>query len=436
MNNPNLPELKTSNKQLLWVGSLVFVLLFFVAGGWMYFAKLSGAVVAQGIVVVTGKPKTVQHLDGGIVSKFFVFEGDIVDKDDLLLSLDEKLLRINLEINSSKLREQTARRARLTAERDDQIVLMWNSKLLSMLGVERNSSVELAQKKLFLAGISARDGQKMQLQGKIIQHQRRIEGLKNQTNSLDAQIGMINEELEGLQKLKAKGLIANTKLLEFERDREELIRQKSVTFSDLDNANNLINETKLEISQIGLEFRQAVLKELSVLDQETNDSVQQIYAVLEKLERVQIRAPVGGQIHEMKVFTIGGVVSPGESIMQIIPHDGAFEVELKVETQFIDDLFTGQEANLRFSAFNQKTTPEILGKIKTISANSIENLQTGIPYFKVNISIPIDQLGRLEGKQLIPGMPVEAFIKTRERTALNYLLKPLLDQMRHALREE
>ena len=122
--------------------------------------------------------------------------------------------------------------------------------------------------------------------------------------------------------------------------------------------------------------------------------------------------------------------------MQIIPHNEAFEFEIKVETQFIDELTTGQLSVLRFSAFNQKTTPELSGEIKTISANSIENLQTGIPYFKVNIRIPADQLSRLDGQQLVPGMPVEAFIKTRDRTALNYLMKPLLDQVKHAFREE
>ncbi|MCP4936799.1 MAG: HlyD family type I secretion periplasmic adaptor subunit, partial [bacterium] len=346
------------------------------------------------------------------------------------------LLRINLEINSGKLREYAARQARLIAERDNQEVIIWNNKLLTMLDITKDYSVNFGQKKLFEAGKSARNGQISQLKEKIIQHESRIKGIIAQVKSIDAQIRFMEQELEGLRALKLKGLISNTKLLEYERDREELLRQNAAAQSELENSRNLINETDIQITQIGLEFRQSVLKELSVIDQEINDVVQQIHALLEKLKRVHIRAPVPGYVHELKFFTIGGVISPGDAIMQIIPHNDAYEVEIKVETQFIDELAMGQLSTLRFTSFNQKTTPELKGQIKTISANSIENLQSGIPYFKVNIKIPPNQLSRLNGKQLVPGMPVEAFIKTRERTALNYLMKPLLDQVKHAFREE
>ncbi|MCP4182826.1 MAG: HlyD family type I secretion periplasmic adaptor subunit [Hyphomicrobiales bacterium] len=426
----------TSSRSPLLVGVFIFILLFCGIGGWAYFAKLSGAVVAHGIVVVTSKPKTIQHLDGGIVSKILVEDGSLVEEDELLISLDDRLLRINLELNSSKLREYTARKARLIAERDNQYTIVWDDHLLNMLEIDTNETIKLAQKNLFDARKKTRRGQVTQLEEKIIQLISRIKGASSQLNSIDAQIKFIELELKGLRSLKSKKMIPDSRLYEFEREKEKLLNQKAGVESSLDISENQINEISAQVAQIELEFRQSVLTDLGLIDLEINDVAQQIYAILEKLKRVHVRAPVSGLVHELRIFTIGGVISPGASIMQIIPHDDADEVEIKVEPQSIDELAPGQLSTLRFTAFNQKTTPELFGQIKTISANSIEDPQTGIPYFKVNIMIPPDQISRLKGQKLIPGMPVEAFIKTRERTVLNYLLKPLLDQIQHSFREE
>ena len=163
---------------------------------------------------------------------------------------------------------------------------------------------------------------------------------------------------------------------------------------------------------------------------------QQLHATVEQLKRVEIRAPVSGLVHELSVFTIGGVVGPGAPILQIIPQDEDFVIEANVEPQFIDELYPGQEAAVRFSAFNQRTTPELKGSVDGISANVVVEEQSGLPFYKIRLSVSQAELSRLEGLQLIPGMPVEAFIKTRDRTALNYLIKPLLDQVNRAFREE
>ncbi len=426
----------TSSRSPLLVGIFIFVLLFCGIGGWAYFAKISGAVVSNGVVVITSKPKTIQHLDGGIVSRILVEDGKSVEEGELLVSLDERLLRINLELNSSKLREYIARKARLIAERDNQNTVTWDDHLLIMLNIDKNETVKLAQQKLFEAGKSARRGQVALLEEKILQLISRIKGTTSQLISIDAQINFVELDLKGLRSLKLKKMIPDSRLYEFEREKEKLLNQKAGIASSLDISENQINEISAQIAQIELEFRQSVLTDLGLIDLEINDVAQQTYAILEKLKRIHIRAPVSGLVHELRVFTIGGVISPGASIMQIIPHDEAYEIEIKVEPQFIDELAPGQLSTLRFTAFNQKTTPELFGQIKTISANSIEDPQTGIPYFKVNIKIPSDQISRLKGQKLIPGMPVEAFVKTRERTALNYLLKPLLDQIQHSFREE
>ncbi len=221
-----------------------------------------------------------------------------------------------------------------------------------------------------------------------------------------------------------------------ERQREQISGQIAAAQSENASFKNLIHEKQIQISQVELDFRQLVLEELGVVEREINDVVQQIHALLEQLKRVHIRAPVSGRIHDLQVFTIGGVISPGNQILQVIPENDVPEVEVKIEPQFIDELTIGQVATLRFTSFNQKTTPELIGNIKTISANSIVDLQSNASFFKVIVSIEVDQLVLLNDKSLVPGMPVEAFIKTRERTALSYLMKPLLDQVKHAFREE
>jgi len=184
------------------------------------------------------------------------------------------------------------------------------------------------------------------------------------------------------------------------------------------------------------EARQSVLTELREVEQEVNDMTQQLHATVEQLKRIEIKAPVNGIIHELSVFTIGGVIGPGAPILQIIPQDEQFVIEANVEPQFIDELYPKQPTTVRFSAFNQRSTPELNGTIEGISANVVVDEQSGVPFYKVKVGVSQTELARLNGQQLIPGMPVETFIKTRDRTALNYLIKPLLDQFNRALREE
>lgn len=430
-------NLKVDTSSLFLTGSLLFLLLFGGLGGWMYFASISGAVIGSGLVAVHGKPKVLQHLDGGIITEINVADGDFVTQNALLVKLDDTLLRANVEIYSNRLRESTARRARLIAERDGETsIVKWSDGILTLLNVEIDEAIKIGQQKLFDVRKTTRMGQISQLKKKISQYDNQKFGAKALKNSKKVQINLLEEELRGVRILKSKGLAPTTKLLALERQKEELVGLSAQHDGELSRISNLIGETEIQILQIEREFQQRVLTELREIDQEVNSITQQLHSTAEKLHRVEVRSPVSGIVHELSVSTIGGVVLPGKPILQVIPQNEDYEIVANFEPQFIDELSPGQKVILRFTTFNQRTTPEIDGQVKHISPDSVVNPKTGVPFYKVTIEIPPIQLARLEGNKLIPGMPVETFVQTDERSPLNYLLKPLLDQIRHVGREQ
>lgn len=433
----DLISVKISEVRFVLAGLFLIVFLFLVGGGWALYANLAGAVIASGQVVIAGKSKTIQHLDGGIVAEIHVDDGQHVKEGDILIRLDDTLLKANLNIYQNRFRESVARRDRLVAERDDAGSVVWNDNILQVLGVDVLPTIKQGQEKLFEVRRATKQGQASQLQERIEQFENQKQGIKALMASKLAQLQFLDEERNALRSLKEKGLIPNSRFLALERQREEFIGQNAEYDSELARIQNSIGETEIQIFQIDREFRQSVLSELRQAEQEVNDITHQLYATKEQLKRVEICAPVSGIVHELAVFTIGGVVSAGASIMQIIPQNEKFEVEASVEPHFIDELYPGQPATLRFSAFNQRTTPELEGVIKSISAHVVVNKQTGFSSYMARISVTEKELVRIgDDLPLIPGMPVEVFVKTRERTPLNYLIKPLLDQISRAFREE
>ncbi|MEH6474683.1 MAG: HlyD family type I secretion periplasmic adaptor subunit [Sneathiella sp.] len=429
-------KVKTSSKSAILTGAALFALLFVGGGLWAAYSDLSGAVIASGNVAVMGKPKTVQHLDGGIVAKINIKDGDKVKQGEILIRLDDILLKTNLAIYQNRLLEETSRRDRLIAERDGLEQIRWNEKLLDLLNVELDPVIRQGQLNLFEARRKTRAGQVAQLNQKIEQFKNEIDGTSALKKSKANQLVFLKTELYGKRILKEKGLIPLSQLVSLERQKEELIGQRAEHDAELARIHNAISETKMQILQIVYEFRQNVLQELREAMREINDITQQLQATYEQLKRVDIMAPVAGVVHDLSVFTIGGVIGPGDAVLQIIPQNDKFEIEANVEPQFIDELYIGQPATLRFSAFNQRTTPELSGTVANISANIMEDDQSETSYYRITIHVTDNELARLNGRPLVPGMPVEAFIKTRDRTALNYLVKPLLDQVQRSFKEE
>ncbi|MCP4184449.1 MAG: HlyD family type I secretion periplasmic adaptor subunit, partial [Hyphomicrobiales bacterium] len=363
-------------------------------------------------------------------------DGEVVSKGDVLIRLDDILLRANLNIYQNRLRESVAQLARLIAERDAISQIVWEDNVLNLFELEIEPTIKQGQQKLFEARQATRQGQISQLREKIKQFHNQITGIEARRASRISQLGFMDEELKGIRSLNEKGLSPKSKLMALERQREEIIGQMAEQDAVLSRIQNSISETEIQILQIDREFRQSVLTELRQIEQDVNDMTHQLHATAEKLNRVEIKAPVSGIVHELSVFTIGGVIGPGTAILQIIPQNDDFEIEANVEPQFVDELYPGQSATLRFSAFNQRTTPELNGSVKVISPNVVVNEQTGLSFYKVRLAVTEAEFARLNDQLIIPGMPVEVFIKTRDRTALNYLVKPIMDQVHRAFKEE
>lgn len=426
----------TSSRGTIITGLAFFFLLFAVGGAWAWLTNISGAVIAAGNVVVLGKPKAVQHLDGGIASEILVEDGDVVKQGDVLVRLNDTLLSSNINIYKNRLRENLAQKARLLAERDERDAIQWNTKTLEDFGIEPDEAVRKSEQKLFDARKNTRFGQVAQLQEKLAQFENQISGIEAVKASKSNQLRFMDDELEGVRDLKGKGLALNSKLMALERQREELLGVNAELDANIARIQNSISEARIQILQIDREFRESVLTDLRRLETEINDLSQQLIATSEQLGRIEIKAPVAGVIHELSIFTVGGVIAPRQVIAKVIPQNEKFVVEADLDPQFVDELYPDQPATLRFSAFNQRTTPELNGRLRSVSADTVMNEKTGIATYKIRLDTTESEIARLGGLAVIPGMPVEVFLKTRERTPLNYLLKPISDQIYRAFKEE
>jgi HlyD family secretion protein len=416
-------------------GLAVLAFLVFGVFGWMAFAPLSGAAIATGSVVVKAKPQLVQHLDGGIIKAIHVRNGDLVRKGDTVAQLDETTLTANLEIYRNRLRELVAKKSRLDTERDDKPDIAYDDSLLNSLGITAEAQHRDGQHKLFLARRSTRLGQTDQLREKIAQFNSQITGIKGLISSKTGQLELVEKELEGIKFLYGQGVVTQARLIAQERTRADLIGQLAEHNAELGRVQNSIREAEVSIGQVDRQFKESILTDLRDAVSQTDDLVQQIKATMRQLERVEIKAPVNGIVHEMMVNTVGGTIPPNATLMQIISTDEGLDVEVSVETQAIDQVVTGAEASLRFSALNQRTTPEINGTVDRISPTSVVDEKSGMAFYRVGITVTANEMKRLGNVRLIPGMPVEAFIRTEARTTFSYLLKPLTDNFQRAMRE-
>ncbi len=403
---------------------------------WSALAPIQGAVIAPGTVVVEGKPKTLQHLDGGIVGEILVRDGDKVSAGDVVMRLDPTSLNASRDLLQKRLNEAEALRARLTAERDGRNVIPWD---ILFPAAQRTPSLDQIindQAQLFQTRQRAFGGELAQLKKRLQQSDEQISGLISQSDASKSQLSIIVRELEGLQELFKDGYVSQTRILTLEREEAGLKGQIASIAAEIARAKTVIGETEIEILQVTRARKEVALTELRVKESEISDLKQQLISATDQAGRVDVIAPVSGRVHNMTVTTLGGVVTPANPIMDIIPDTDRLIIESQVEPMYVDQLYIGQATTVRLSAFNQRTTPELNGEVKSISANTTIDQATGFPYYTVMIEIPTDELARLKGLILVPGMPAEAFMQTDERTLINYLLKPATDQLNRAFREE
>jgi HlyD family secretion protein len=420
----------------LLVGSIVAVILLFGVASWARTTELAGAVVATGVVVVESDVKKVQHQTGGIVGELNVRDGDHVMVGDVVVRLDATQTKANLAVITRGLDEFDARQARLEAEKANGESIIFPDSLLAREADDADTAHLLdGERKLFGLRLEARTGQKAQLHERVSQLREEVGGLVEQIDAKTQEIALIQEELTGVLDLWQKKLVPFTRVTSLKRDAARLDGERGQLIASKASTGGKISETELQIIQVDEDARSKVAEELSEVRGKIAELSERKIAAEDQLKHVDIRAPQTGKIHQLSVHTVGGVIGPGETIMLVVPENDALGIEAKVMPNDIDQLRPDQLAVLRFSAFNQRTTPQLNGTISWISAELTQDQHTGASYYTAHIVVPDAEIARLGGLKVIPGMPVEAFIQTESRTVLSYLLKPLRDQVMRTFRE-
>ncbi|MGE0803143.1 MAG: HlyD family type I secretion periplasmic adaptor subunit [Lautropia sp.] len=426
---------ESSIRKHLITGAVVMLVLVFGVGGWAATTEISGALIAPGSIVVDSNVKKVQHPTGGVVGELRVRDGDRVKAGDVVVRLDETVTRANLAIVTKGLNELSARKARLEAERDGAEHITFPPALLAQKDNPDVAAAMNSETRLFELRRTTRVGQKAQLRQRIGQLQEEITGLTAQQQAKAKEIKLIERELEGVRELYAKNLIQLQRLTQLEREATRLDGERGQLIAAGAQARGKISELELQIIQIDQELSSEVAKEMRDVDAKLGEFVERKVTAEDQLKRIDIRAPQDGTVFQSTVHTVGGVVSAGDAIMLIVPAADNLTVEAKVNPQDIDRLQLGQTALLRFSAFNQQTTPEIFGSVTRISADTSTDQRTGMPYYTIRIGMAPEEVARLGENRLVPGMPLEAFVQTGQRTVMSYLIKPLFDQLTRAFRE-
>ena len=432
--NDDLPKIKTSLKGPI-VSGLTILLIFLVgATAWASSAKLASAIIAVGQLKVDSNRKQIQHLDGGIVNQILVSDGQSVKKGDTLVILDPVQAKSSLGIVAGALFTAELKRSRLQAERDNTEQPDF-TRFLHREHEDKNSLID-AQQSLFSIRRSVQVSQQEILHQQIENLKSQISGFESQQASTKTQIEISKDELVNLKNLKARGLVGNERLLELERNLAQLEGRAGELVSSIASAKASIDEKRLELIRVKRSFHEQVLAELQDVESEIIDLQERANAATHHLQQMVVKAPVDGLIVGLNVHTEGGVVVPGQLLMEIVPDNDALIVEGQVLPTDVDDLLVGQSARVKLSGLQQRTTPELTGMLQYVSADSMLDERSGMTYFIIRVSIAAEELAKLPSEGLIPGMPAEVFVQTGERTALEYLLQPLSDTIDRAWREK
>lgn len=406
---------------------------------WSILAPINSAVIAPGQLSVETNRKTIQHLEGGVIREIHVKEGQSVKAGELLVDIDDTVTRANAEVLSAQLAEALARYARLLAERDSLAEIPADSIAFDIAPKDLEFTDNLVgQRRLLEAREATKKTQVALLEEQIVQHGKRIEGFTKQLASLREQSRLVGEELDGVKRLNAEGFAPMTRVRELERTREAISGQQGQLTASRAESQSAISGARLEIERLKQQSREDAIKESQDLEVQIAGLIERRTAALDALKRSEIRAPEDGIVLGLNVHTVGGVIAPGAPVMEIVPQGDSLVVAARISPTDVDKVKPGQEAVIRFPAFNARVTPEAIGSVRQISADNIVDKQTGLAYFLVLIDLPPpeDLATVLRGQELQPGMPAESFIRTGSRPAISYLLKPLTDAFSRSMREE
>jgi HlyD family type I secretion membrane fusion protein len=421
-------------KYRVFAGSVAAMFLVGALGGWAATSQLSGAVIASGTVKVDKDLRAVQHLDGGIIRTITVKKGDAVAAGQVLFTLDDTQMQAELQIISGQLVELLAKRQRLMAERDQ---------LKEMLPLEGNADLQISNSsalqgevRLFNGNRDNRISQVNQLKLGIAQLEEEIKGLDAQAQANNRELELVQTEVNKVQGLQKKGLVDNSRVYSNTRDLTKLKGEHGQIASNIARSNSRRSEIELQILAIDETARNDAQKQLSEIEPRIAELTERKAAIANRLTRMDIRSPISGTINEVSINTIGGVITPAQKLLTIVPENAKLQIEVKLQPTDIDQVFVGQPARLRFSAFSSRDTPELNGTVAFVSPATTTDPGNGQVYFVAQIEVVDEEMAKLDGKKLVPGMPVETFVQTESRTALSYLAKPFADQIQRAFREQ
>jgi membrane fusion protein len=432
-NRPN--HSRASLRRHLLISLLLGLALVGGVGGWAYSSSLASAVITSGKVVVDSNVKKVQHSTGGIVGEILVRDGDTVSAGQVLLRLDETMTLANLKIIKATLAQLLVRRARLEAERGGAQDFDVPEEALALVPDGELARLFVGERALFNNRGEALAGMRSQLSARKEQLREESAGLDVQIAAADEMIALIEQELVGVAELYQKQLVGIQRVSALKRDLAEITGNRGSFLASRAQAEGRASEIELQILQLDQDMRKEVATELTEIERSIAEYQERRIAAEDQLRRVDIRAPQSGRVYRLGVHTIQGVINPGEVLMLIVPDGDELDVEAPLDTRHIDQVYVGQPVTLRFAAFNQQTTPEIEGVVTMVAPDLVSDDRTGQAFYPLRIRPDSDSLTKLGNMSLYPGMPVEIFIRTGERSVMSYLFKPMMDQIAHAMRE-
>ena len=422
-------------RHMLAIGVMAVVLVGGV-GGWAATTSLSSAIVAGGTVVVENNVKKIQHLTGGIVGELKVREGDRVEAGQVLIRLDGTTVRANLSIVQNTLAQLYARRARLIAEQTGAETFDIPERIDALTDSTSAKLLEDSERKLFDSRRSALAGMKSQLEARKGQLSDEVEGLTVQLTAIADALKLIDQELSGVDKLYSQGLVSMQRVTTLKREKAQLEGDRGARIASRAQSAGKSSEIDLQILQLGEDRRTESAKELTEVEGRIAEYEDRRVAALDQLKRLDITAPISGRVYQLAVHTVNGVVNPGEQLMLVVPEADNLTVEARINTTDIDQIHLGQPVEVRFSAFNQRTTPVIDAEVANIAPDLVTDQRTGVSYYPLRIRPKPESLAKLKGLSLYPGMPAETYIKIADRTVVSYLAKPLTEQMQRTFRED
>ena len=422
----------------LILGFLAILILVGGFGTWSVVANISGAVIAEGQIEVDQNRQVVQHPDGGVIAEINVQEGDLVNTGDILLRLDDTNLTSELVVIEGQLYEMIARRGRLQAERDDTSDITFDSQLTAAAATSKSvENLMQGQQRLFVARLASLEQEVSQMQKRRSQIADQIIGIDAQQSAMGTQLELIRQELVNQQSLLDRGLAQVSRVLNLQREEARLRGTVGELAASKAQAEGRITEINIEVLKFGTKRREEAITRLRDLQYRELELQEQHRALTQKLSRLDIRAPLSGIVYGMRFFAPRSVIKPADPVLYLVPQDRALVIAAKIQPTNIDQVFIGQEVTLRFPSFDSRDTPELKGRVMKISADTFTDERSQISYYRSEIALLDGEISKLpKDSTLIPGMPVQAFIRTNDRTPLAYLVKPFSDYFAKAFREK